>query len=257
MRGMNTKLALAGAVALMSGLFMTPSANAISPGGPFNATTYILNALTDFDSPGTTNQTLSFPQFNDQGGSLKLQSMTLTLNGTLRTDGVLTNNSDTSGTSKITTTLYILVQDAVGPNGHLTTGGAPVNQLPLAANTIPTSYQFDMSKASPIYTLAPGVPQVFGYSATGTDGGETYTNALVLNEFTGTGNVTLNVAARTWFDLGGTAGNVSYTQNTTGTVNGTVTYQYASVPEATTMLLGGMAVMPILMQRRRRGDLKA
>jgi hypothetical protein len=44
---------------------------------------------------------------------------------------------------------------------------------------------------------------------------------------------------------------VASTQTPQGTFVGTVTYTYAAVPEAGTLLLGGAAVMPILGYRRR------
>jgi hypothetical protein len=244
---MNSKLALAGAVAFAGSLFLTPSAHAyLTLTVP--ASSSIPLTLTDFTSPpGTPGVgSLSFPKFSLPG--TQLISVTLTLDSTLNSTITFTATpivGTPRTTVKVNSDVYMAVQDA---GNHLLFGGLPAD---LTLNP-----QFDLSVSTSLGTVADNTSQSTGLLTGKASNTQKYTSVPVLAEFTGGGNLTLNVSTSTLFggSWGGGAGNVSGVDM--AGVTGSVTYEYASVPEATTLLLGGMAVMPILMQRRRRGDAK-
>ncbi len=240
MRGLNTKLVLAGAVALVAGLFVTSAANADWT-LPQNATSSIPLTLADFTSPPTG--VLSFQKFNMPGTTLL--SVKLTLTGTM--DTTLTFDAAAGGgnrkVTRVTTLLSMWAQDS---GNNLLSGGVTASQ---------EDPQFFMPvEYYSLGTVAPGTSKTTGLLTSGptTLAPVQYTSAPILAEFKGPGNLTLNVATFTqhggiWSGGEGTVNGIDH-----ASITGTVAYEYASVPEATTMLLGGMAVMPILMQRRRQ-----
>lgn len=252
MRGLNTKVILAGAVGLASGLLGSASVIASLPTVTESAVGGgIVLALTDFDSPGAGVSSLQFPKFSLPGTVLK--KVTLTLNGDFETTVELTNNSASNQIATFSTDLYLIAQDALTPNGNLTVDSIPVDQLPLADGDLPLNPQLLLQKGTGVKAFTPGQERTFTYTESDSQT-EQYTNPVVLAEFTGASGelLTLNVSARSWNVLGQSGSNFTAIHDTWASIGGTVTYEYASVPEATTMILGGMAVMPILMQRRRQ-----
>ena len=252
MRRMNSKLALVGAVALAGSLFLTASAhayltlteNAVGGGIPLT--------LTDFNSPpGTPGvASLSFPKFN-MAGTL-LQSVTLALNGNM--DTTLTFQATPKvGADRtnvyVYTMLSLVVQDA---GNNLLVGGSPA--------TLSLNPQFQFNKGKTLGIVADGASVGTSLLTTSdSTGPQVYTSAPVLAEFTGAGNLTLNVATLTTHGGSWTGGAANISGIDHAAITGTITYtyEYSAVPEATTLLLSGMAAMPILMQRRRQRGVDA
>ena len=243
MRRMNSKLALVDAVALVGSLFLTASADAIST-GPLNVSTSIVNAFTNFETgvlPFT--QTLSFPKFNPALGTLL--SVKLDLTGTMLTDLKITALETGVSGGFAQANMYLKVWDATTSDlSHLSTAN------------ITTS----VTTGGDSKTLAAGQSYNWYNLSASAGSSNTYTLSQVLSEFTNMGNgsqMFLHVKTTTQTLVGWDGGNATASQVTKGSVTGTVTYQYSAVPEAATLLLSGLAAMPILMQRRRQRGVDA
>lgn len=235
MRGMNTKLVAATVViGLCAGLSMTSSA--LASEDPIVHTVSIGLTKTEI------NTGMSFPKFDSALGHL--DSVTLTLAG--RGDTSVTFTVDTATTSmSIGTQVNVAVMD---PGGHFAAVNGDGDIVPVTT----ANPQFSLLKTKSFQKLLVGKPYSTGTLTFQRDGSEvTYADAATLAEFTGLGDIVLNFATLTQTALVYTGGNVTANQTTHVGLDATVTYEYSAVPEATTMLMGLAAGVPVMMHRRR------
>ncbi|MGA2915752.1 MAG: choice-of-anchor E domain-containing protein [Sedimentisphaerales bacterium] len=174
--------------------------------GPYTAS--ISSALTDWTG------TLSFQQFNPALGTLN--SVEIELFGSMDTVLTVTNNSDEVSSGHANTHLKITVQDL----GH---------------NLIDAP-QIDMWSPDFDYVLAAYQSLTSGLLTKNDTYSHLYTNSVILNEFTGIGNIVLDAGTFTETALFNTGGNTDTGQVTHALLNGTVTYNY-TVPEPATITL--------------------
>lgn len=264
MRTINWKLVVA--VGIVGSLFLGSSTHASS------VTKTASSAFASFtDTNFTSDAGLVFPKFDPALG--RLTGMDISIAGVVTTKLTLKNIGATSNTATASSNVYILAQDA---GNRLTktifseNDGAsvvPVDQFPVAigGTSVPEAYipsrtQLVLSQDTGSQTLAAGASMTSGVLTTSVTKSQHYTNSQLLADFTGvrnyapgTQNYSLRVLAKAMTITTAGGGNFEASQVTQASVNGSVTYyyEYSAVPEATTMLLGGMAVMPMLMQRRR------
>lgn len=247
MRRMNSKLALVGAVALAASLGMVGLARGE------NAQTSIVDAFTNFDTADPLFlQSLSFQKFDPSLGHL--DSVTLTISGDMKTMLTATATLEAAATKVWTQAfLSLYVQDAA-TGGNLVGG-----QMPVTDDSVGPLVSVNISTFGNKQAIAAGKSYEWkDLSATFNTGPNTYTNLDVLREFTGKGeSFVMNVATQTDTGVFTGGGNATVSQMTTASVTGTITYAYSAVPEAATMLLGGLAAMPLLMQRRRQRGVDA
>ncbi len=180
------------------------------------------------------SSTLSFPQFDTDLGTL--MAVTLSVNESVSstlTAGNLSNTvlpSEASSGSASTVAQFSL-QDS----------GGSLSGLPQISLTSP-------------YSLSPGGSQSWSLSAADS-GNITYTNPFILNEFSGSGNISLS-AAGTAFTNQINSGGASYaTQSTDSGLIAEVTYTYSAVvpePSACALLGAGIAALLAFRPKRRK-----
>jgi hypothetical protein len=103
------------------------------------------------------------------------------------------------------------------------------------------------------YSLGAGQGVTSGLlTKSGNDGGNTYTTAPVLAEFTGPGTIVLPASTFTQTLLANTGGNTTSSQITDASLTGTVTYDYIAVPEPSTIGLVVVGLLGALTIRRRK-----
>lgn len=248
MRVSKSKLVIAAAMALTGSLLLAAPASAEQVSYTVgDSTGGIPKTLTDFGvgTPQGPCQIL-FPQFDPTGGKV-LTKVTLALAATMYTTIYYTSSTSSFSAE---TTLNLWVHDA---GNLLTLDGRTTDKL--MNPTIQLAKKVWPSGPTPTdaegrYTIEANTGLL---TQSGSMSSQAYTNPAVLAEFTGTGSRGLAVDTSTATTMTFYSGNGGGRQVTDAQLGGTVTYEYsyAAVPEATTMLLGGMAMMPMLMQRRR------
>lgn len=221
------KLVFLVAVAVLVGLPGWAAATMVS--GPFTTTSPI--SLTKTDWIGT----LLFPKFNSALGTLI--QVDLHLSSTLNTQLTVTNTGDTSSSGSAKTELMLTVQD---PGLNFTDGP-----------------QIDLNSSAFGYNLAAGANIASGTLVKSGTSDSTYTDSVILHEFTGTGSISLAAHTFTQTLLANSGGNTSASQFTTALATGTVTYEYTTgppppVPVPPTLLLLGSGLVGLLALGRRK-----
>jgi hypothetical protein len=185
-------------------------------------------ACSTLNGPTEINGNLVCPQFNGVG----LQSIGITIDGTINGSITLVNNATITETGEGTTTS----QFSVGS---------------LAGFTI-ASPLFSAMFNTGIQSLAAGQTRTFS-GLTGTGAG-TITDSSVLAPYTGLGNFNIPVLTATMLMVTGGGGNFGGSQSTTANATATVTYTFgSSVPEigTTTYLTTGLGAILLGLWRRR------
>lgn len=180
--------------------------------------------------PATTtelNTSKTFAQFDRSLGTL--DSVQVSFTGGLSTVLTVKNNAATSsdGTAKTE------VQFTVADPGNFFGPDVP---------------QIDLNSAEFPYSLAAGAQTTSGTLTKNGSFSNTYTDAAILSEFTGSGNINLGVSTftRTW--LGNNGGNTTASQATQANWGATVIYNY-TVPEPASLSL--LTLGGLLLRRRK------
>jgi len=180
------------------------------------------------NGPTELNGNLVCPQFN----GINLQSIEITIDGTISGSITLTNNATASETGAGTTTSGF----TVGPLAGFTIG------VPLFSSMFTTGTQ----------TLTAGQSKTFSaLTGTGTD---MITDNSVFAPYTGAGNFDIPVLTATMLMITGGGGNFAGSQTTTANATATVTYTFGSnVPEVATpvYLATGLGAIALGLLRRR------
>ena len=176
------------------------------------------------------NGSLACPQF----GGVGLQSVMITVNGSISGSITLTNNSATNTETGTGTT----------------TSGFTVG--PLAGFTISTPLFTAMFNTG-MQTLTPGQSKTSsGLAGSGT---ASINDTTVFAPYTGAGNFSIPVATATMLNISGGGGNFAGSQTTNGQATASVTYTFAgaTVPEVSTpiYLITGLGALVIGLWRRR------
>jgi hypothetical protein len=229
---------------------------------------------TNFNTDGSGVAPLSFQQFNTDNGTLKLDSVVLSVGATIQnnfgmtfttpatiTGTVSSSSSSTSTGPSITVfkpdgTTPLITAVSSKPNSESITYGSAAGQT-----TFPETFSSTNPKTSPNY-VAPLV--------TTASNSLTLTSPADLALFTGSGTLKLPVSAQAFSHFVSTSGNGVYSVTTQGSANATVTYNFSTVPSApqlpppppgtptpspepTTVLLWGVAgAVAFGVQRSRR-----
>jgi hypothetical protein len=190
--------------------------------GPYTTSTPIASTLTDFTG------FLNFQQFNSSLGTLT--AVELQFSSTLTTTLDVTNgaNSSSHGTAK--TELQVTIED-VGSNLNVP--------------------ELDIISSAYAYTLNPGGSVQSGQLTKSGSSDDTYTIQAILNEFTGGGQIVLNVSTLTQTLLANTGGNTSASQVTYASLTGDVIYYY-ELPEPSTFGMMGAALVGLAGLRFRK-----
>jgi hypothetical protein len=203
-----------------------------------NFTTSIASALTDW------TQDLTFPQYNPAwSGGVTLTQIDLSVSSLLDTSFFITNGSTSVSTGVLVRTEITI---SINDPGLLL---AFTNCNPWVDKTFPSP--------GTGWLLAPGafmnLPNVGSYSSSASqiEHYTTLTAPLVMNEFTGTGNIALpsSAQAETWTEA--SDGNATISQITHADLTGTITY-WAAIPEPSTVLLVGLGLAAVVWRLRRR-----
>jgi hypothetical protein len=168
------------------------------------------------------------PQFSGLG----LQSVAITVDGTISGSITLTNNGTATQTGEGTTTSGFMVCPLTGF----------IIANPLFSATFNTGLQ----------SLTPGQTRTFS-GLSGTDFA-TITDTSLFAPYTGAGNFNIPVLTSTMLMITGGGGNFAGGQSTTGSATATVTYTFGStVPEVGTpiYLATGLGAILIGLWRRR------
>lgn len=182
---------------------------------------------------------LTFSKFDGALGIL--QSVSLSVNGSITTSIHVANSAATASTGTVRTESIGTITD---PNSLL-------------------SISPDIITPSRAYSLAPGTSADFtNITGSASDtGASPYSQANILAEFTGPngtpGNISLGLGTFTSTLLSNTGGNTSASQVTTGTFTASVIYTYgvrSGVPEPNMMMMMGAGTIGavIFASRRRR-----
>jgi hypothetical protein len=218
---------------------------------------------TNFNTSTSKVAPLTFTQFDTDGGSRVLDSVTLNFSAQIQnqfgmqfttpatiTDSVATNNPSQPGP--------VITLD--GPNGKpLVTAQVPNDPSLLertvtyggkAGQTLPQTFSSSLPSTSPFY-IAPAV--------TTATGSQTLTSAADLKSFLGTGSVSLPVSAAASSMFTSSSGNGFGSVTTEGTASVQVTYTWHPnvpspelVPEPATVVLWGAGVLALFAAHRVR-----
>ncbi len=174
--------------------------------GPLTTSTPVPATLTDWSNA------LSFPQFNPSLGTLI--SVELDLSNSFSTTLTIHNMAGTASSGTANTELQVTVLD---PGNYISTDvPADVPEL----NSLSPGFA---------YSLAPGASISSGLlSKTGTFS-DTFTQAAILSEFTGVGNISLSASTLTRTLLGNSGGNTTVAQVTDASLTGDVIYTYVTL----------------------------
>jgi hypothetical protein len=201
--------------------------SALAFAGTASATIMTVTCST-LNGPTEINGNVVCPQFSGLG----LQSVAITVDGTISGSISLTNNASNTQTGEGTTTSGFMV----GP----LTGFIIAN--PLFSATFNTGLQ----------SLTAGQNKAFsGLSGTGS---ATITDTSVFAPYTGAGSFDIPVLTSTMLMITGGGGNFAGSQSTTGSATATVTYTFGSTaPEIGTpiYLATGLGAILLGLWRRR------
>ena len=200
---------------------------ALAFAGTASATIMTVTCST-LSGPTEINGSVVCPQFSGLG----LQSVAITVDGTISGSITLTNNGTATQTGEGTTTSGFMI----GPlSGFIIAN-------PLFSATFNTGLQ----------SLTPGQTRTFT-DLNGTDSA-TITDTSLFTPYTGAGNFNIPVLTSTMLMITGGGGNFAGGQSTTGSATATVTYTFGStVPEVGTpiYLATGLGAILIGLWRRR------
>lgn len=198
---------------------------------------------TDWLNGSTGVQQLSFPKFDPSWGTLT--SVTVELTGEIQSSVTFNSIENGSQLTKLGTETYVALENSELGFDGIADGNEEdivlvqaIKNWPLGSTTVNAGDTLDVN--------------VSGTN----DWQKSYSSPADLSLFIGGAGDLLEFLVSTITDTTLTirAGNGSATQVTSARVQGKITYnyEYAAVPEATTLLLGTAAGMPLVMHRRRR-----
>lgn len=199
----------------------------------FTTSTPIGSTLLDW------TQSLTFPKYDPAwgGGTLTQIDFTVT-SSSLDTYFSITNNS-----SEVSTCQSIKAEITISINDP---------GLLLAFTNLNPWIDKLFPPGSYGWNLAAGSFTNMGTYSSSASGTANYTDAGVMSEFTGTGDILLPANARATTSITGyTGGNVDIVQITHGDLTGTITY-WAVIPEPSTALLVGLGLAAVAWRLRRR-----
>ena len=197
----------------------------------FTTSTPVPSTLTDW------TRSLTFPQYNPAWtGGGALTQIDITISSSLDTYFAITNNSPSNSVGTVKTEITISIND-------------PSNLVAFTSLNPWIDKMFPSSGNG--WNLAPGAGTTLGTFTSSAAGAASYTDAGVMSEFTGTGNILLpsTAHAETWEEF--TGGNVDISQITHASLTGTITY-WAVIPEPSTALLVGLGLAAVGWRLRRR-----
>jgi hypothetical protein len=182
---------------------------------------------------------LAFPQFNPAIGTL--QSVALTLSGSLSTKITVTNNAGIGSTGSTKTTVAYTVQDS----GNMLQGKNPPGT--------PPTYEPQLTVDSDTFgfQLDAGGQQTSDMLTGSGNSNTTYNAAPILAEFSGNGSITLTASTFTQVIVSlNTGGDTDGSQSTSAGLTGSVTYTYTAFPEPSTVALLAIGALGLLARRR-------
>jgi hypothetical protein len=227
------KLAILAAVVVLMGLPGWASANSVS----YTTSTPVANTtLTDWGldpagPPGPSGPavTLAFQKFNLAG---TLTQIELSLSSGMDTTLTVTNLGGSTSSGSVHTELQLNVKDPL--------------------SLITDQPQIDINTASQAYSLAINETKILSKKTGSGIYDNFFSDAGLLAEFTGSGNILLDAFSLTQTWQNNTGGNTSTAQLTHGGLTGTITYEYTPVPTPPTVLLLGSGLVGLLALRWRR-----
>lgn len=231
LKAVNKSVLLASSLIAM--LAVGNCANAQITIGPTNSST-TPSHTTEFTS-FAGNDVLTFNKFNGTLGTLL--SVAITVNGSVTSVVSVSNDpqasSNSTGNSRTNSTFTFV---------------DPLSLMSLQADVFTNKF---------FYTnLAPNSTATSGTLTGSVSNSGSYNNTQqnILNEFTGAGTIKIGASTFTQTVLSNTGGNASSSQATSGTINGTITYTYISVPESGTVIVltcGTLMGVAVLSRRRK------
>jgi hypothetical protein len=198
----------------------------------FTTSTPVPSSLTDW------TQNLTFPKYQSAWtGGGALTQIDFTVSSSVDTWFFITNGSALVSTGYLVKTEITI---SISDPGLLM---AFTSSNPWVDKTFPSSGSG--------WILAPGGVTNLGTYSSSASGIESYTDAGVMSEFTGTGNILLPSTAHAETIESFSGGNVDIYQTTHASLTGTITY-WAVIPEPSTVLLVGLGLAAVGWRLRRR-----
>ena len=198
----------------------------------FTTSTPVPSSLTDW------TQGLTFPQYNPSWtGGAALTQIDFTVSSSLDTYFFITNSSTATSTGYLVKTEITISINDPGLLLAFTSSNPWVDKI-----FPPSSYG---------WLLDPGAVTNLGTYSSSAFGSESYTDAGVMSEFTGTGDIVLPSTAHAETIESFSGGNVDIYQTTDASLTGTITY-WAAIPEPSTVFLVGLGLAAVAWRLRRR-----